>query len=145
MICKLQVCWHRVHSLCTWARRIAGHLWEDWGDICRRTRQWICKKEQTHWRYKGQRRSFSKHSLSATRRKAEHKVPSSSGVIVQFWIHVVALNGLEIPHSLDLFAVITASTGMVALKSCSTGKWQYLPGCLCWVLQLPSATLSCWH
>lgn len=27
---------------------MAGHLYEDLGDICRRTKWWMCKTEQTH-------------------------------------------------------------------------------------------------
>lgn len=30
-------------------------------------------------------------------------------------------------------------------EECSAGEGWYLPGCLCWVLQHPSATLRCWQ
>lgn len=62
------------------------------------------KKANTHQRHEAERQrgSSSKCPLLTTHKEDNCKVSSSSGVIGQFWICVVALWGLEAPHSLDL-------------------------------------------
>lgn len=62
---------------------------------------------------------------------------------------MVALNGLQVPDSLDLFAVMTAGTGMVALKSAQLGRadtYRDASAECCNILVPPSAAGSCsWH
>lgn len=74
-----------------------------------------------------------------------NKVRSSSGVILRFQMHVVTLNGLGVPHSLDLVTVMTASTGMVALKKLLSWGVTIPTGMPVLSVATSSATLSCWQ
>lgn len=142
---ELQVEWHGVHSLGTWA---GGKLQV----VCMKI--WVayaggqyggCVKRSKHtlkmWSWEAKRVIFKTPLVSNTRRGQ----PQARLLQWSYWPVLNPCGGpVEAPHSLDLLSVTTANMRMAAcFKKLLNWGVKIPAGMLCWVLHLLCATLSC--